>query len=128
MFLKNELKDKTIIAAGEATHGTGNFYEFKDRLFRFLVKEMGVRAIAIESPMTSCQEINRYILTGEGDIKTIIEDGVFAIYSTEELLSLVEWMKEYNDTVDNDKKVRFYGFDVQDKGSIFTSMENFYKK
>lgn len=44
---------------------------------------MGVRAIAIESPMTSCQEINRYILTGEGDIKTIIEDGVFAIYATE---------------------------------------------
>ncbi|MBS5928310.1 MAG: hypothetical protein KIC66_14705 [Clostridium sp.] len=42
MFLKNELKDKTIIAAGEATHGTGNFYEFKDRLFRFLVKEMVV--------------------------------------------------------------------------------------
>lgn len=26
-----EWKGKTIIAAGEATHGTGNFYEFKDR-------------------------------------------------------------------------------------------------
>lgn len=37
-------------------------------------------------------------------------------------------MKEYNDTVDNDKKVRFYGFDVQDKGTNFISIQSFYKK
>lgn len=127
MFLKDELKDKTIIGVGEATHGTGSFFQFKDRLFRFLVEEMGFRAFAIEVPMSSCDGINKYVLTGEGNIEALIEHNT-SVFATKELLELVKWMREHNKTATDSEKVRFYGFDVQDTYYGYSLFEDYYER
>lgn len=126
MFLKDELNGKTVIGVGEATHGTGSFFQFKDRLFRFLVKEMGFRAFAIEVPMSFCNGINEYVQTGEGNIEGLIEVNT-SVFATKELLELVKWMREYNKTATDSEKVRFYGFDVQDTYSGYLPFEDYYK-
>lgn len=41
--LKEILKDKKIIAMGEATHRTAQFFQMKHRIFEVLVKEIGYR-------------------------------------------------------------------------------------
>ena len=127
MFLKDELNGKTVIGVGEATHGTGSFFQFKDRLFRFLVEEMGFRAFAIEVPMSSCDGINKYVQTGEGNIESLIEQNT-SVFATKELLELVKWMREYNKTATDSEKVRFYGFDVQDTYFGYSPFEDYYKR
>ncbi|MBZ0099596.1 MAG: erythromycin esterase family protein, partial [Taibaiella sp.] len=66
-FLKDVLKDKTVIGLGEATHGTREFFQMKHRLVKFLVEEMGYRQFAIESNFAECMAINDYVRDGIGD-------------------------------------------------------------
>jgi len=48
-FLKETLKDKELIALGEVTHGSAEIFDYKDRLVRFLVTNLGYKSIAFES-------------------------------------------------------------------------------
>lgn len=111
--LKEVLKDKTIIAMGESTHGTKEFFEMKHRMFEFLVKEMGYRVFAIEAEFGGAQIVNDYILHGKGTIKEAIWALDFWTWSTEEVAKMLEWMKIYNENPMNKSKVKFYGFDIQ---------------
>jgi len=55
--LKEVLKDKQIVAMGEATHGTSDFFKMKHRMFEFLVEEMDFRVFAIEGEFGAAQEL-----------------------------------------------------------------------
>lgn len=111
--LINTLKNKNVIALGEATHGTYDFQAIKFRFFRFLVKQMGFRLFGIEADFTACRLINSYILTGTGDAKTAIMALHSWPWETNEMLKMVEWMKNYNKNLPDDRKLQFYGFDMQ---------------
>ena len=60
--LKRIFQDVRIIGLGEATHGTLEFFVFKHRLLEFLVKEMNVRVLAIETGYSSTAQINDYVM------------------------------------------------------------------
>jgi erythromycin esterase-like protein len=58
--LKNAAADARIIALGEATHGTSEFFRMKHRVLEFAVMELGVRVFAIEDNqlvVRACQSI-----------------------------------------------------------------------
>lgn len=114
-FLKPILKDVSIVALGEATHGTREFFQMKHRMLEFLVKEMGYTVFAIEASYAACLNINDYVLYGKGDKGIALASQGFWTWDTEEVLDMIEWMRQYNLTqIDEDKKLKFYGFDVQD--------------
>src|SRR5438105_4780437 len=46
--LKGIVSDARFVAMGEATHGTKEFFQFKHRMFEFLVERMGFTVFAIE--------------------------------------------------------------------------------
>jgi len=48
-FLKQELKDKNIVAIGEQTHEDGSSFEGRSRLIEFLISEMGYEVILFEA-------------------------------------------------------------------------------
>lgn len=60
--LERVLREVRIIGLGEATHGTREFFLFKHRLLEFLVKEMNVRVLAIETGYSSTSDINDYVM------------------------------------------------------------------
>src|SRR5687767_7134593 len=60
--LKRIFQGVRIIGLGEATHGTLEFFVFKHRLLEFLIKEMNVRVLAIETGYSSTAQINDYIM------------------------------------------------------------------
>ncbi len=111
MPLKDILKDKKIVAMGEATHGTSEFFKMKHRFFEFLVEEMGYRVFAMECDGGGGQAINDYILKGEGNLEDSLDE--LGLYRTEEVKNMIKWMKEYNDDPSNKEKIKFYGFDMQ---------------
>ena len=111
--LKTILADKRIAGMGESTHGSKEFFKMKHRMLKFLVTEMGYRLFGIEANFTECRDINDYVLNGKGNIKDAIANMYFWTWNTQEVLDMVEWMREYNKSKSDSGKVKFYGFDMQ---------------
>lgn len=117
-FLKKTLQNVQVVGLGETTHGTQENFTMKHRLVQFLVTQMGFTAFALESSYSNCQPINDYILTGKGDRAAALTGQGYMPWDTEEFAALLDWMKAYNQKVQEEKKVRFYGIDVQSSHGV----------
>ncbi len=122
--LKEILKDVKVVGLGESTHGTREFFQVKHRILEFLVMEMGYTNFAIEAPYFACKPINDFILTGKGDLSATLTGQGYVVWDTEEIAEMIKWMKGYNDSAPEEKKVRFYGVDLayQEVGRTEVSM------
>lgn len=105
--------DVKIIGLGEATHGNIEFQELKRDVFEVLVKNEGVRVFVLEGDFGGGQRINQFILNGNGTAEEAVNTLDYSIYKTEQMIDLVQWMHDYNDSVSEDDKVYFYGNDMQ---------------
>jgi len=103
--------DARVIGAGEATHGSREIFQLKDRLFRFLVEQHGFTAFAIEANFAEAERINDYVHGGAGDAEQLVSAMGFWTWDTEEVLALVSWMRRYNR--DHGNRLSFYGVDIQ---------------
>jgi erythromycin esterase len=112
-FLKEILKDKSIIGLGEATHGTHEFFLYKDRLIRFLITNLNFKAIAFESDFATVLNLNGYI---NGEIDEMCFSGGFP--ATEEIKSMLKWLKESNLTQPKSDKVQIYGLEARGFSNI----------
>ncbi|MDO4354583.1 MAG: erythromycin esterase family protein [Clostridia bacterium] len=102
-----------IVALGEATHGNKEFQQLRLDVFKVLVEKYGVRAFALEGDFGGCEAVNRYIHGGDGTASQAISAIGFAIYRTDEMENLVEWMRDYNASAAKSEDLRFYGFDME---------------
>ena len=102
-----------LVALGEATHGTREFFQLKHRVLEFLVSQMGFNIFAIEASFPDALVVNQYLLTGEGDPAQALSGLGFWTWNTQELLEMIQWMRAWNADPHHDRKVRFYGFDMQ---------------
>lgn len=107
-FLKKTLENKNIIGLGEATHGTHEFFKYKDRLIRFLVTNLNFKAIAFESDFASLISLNSYI-NGRTDKMTF--SGGFPVSS--ETRAMIKWLRAYNSTKTEAQKVQIYGLEAR---------------
>lgn len=111
--LRRMIGDATVVSFGEGLHGSAEPLEFRNRLFRFLVEEMGFTAIAIESGITASYVINEYVLGGPGDAQAIAARGITSgLGGYPQQASLMRWMREYNADPGHARKIEFYGMDV----------------
>jgi erythromycin esterase len=111
--LKRVFKDARFVALGEETHGTREFFQFKHRMLEFLVKEMGFRVFAIEASYAACQNINDYVMGRTDDGAKALDGQGFWTWNTEEVRAMLDWMRAYNASVAEQKRVEFAGFDIQ---------------
>ncbi|TKC07111.1 erythromycin esterase family protein [Pedobacter frigoris] len=112
-FLKETIKDREIIALGEATHGTLEIYNYKDRLVRFLVSESGYRAIGFEADHIALEYIDEYIAGKTDSLK--FQYGANLINTNRRMF---EWLRSYNLTKVEEDKVHVYGLEVRNFGNI----------
>lgn len=88
--LKHILRDVRIVGLGEATHGTREFFQFKHRLLEFLVTEMDFNTFTLEASYSACQDINEYVLYGEGDRATVLSGQGYIPWDTEEFSEMLD--------------------------------------
>lgn len=112
-FIKQVLKDKRIVAVGEAAHGASEFFKMKHRLFEFLVTEMGFTIFAIEANFSEALKVNDFVLYGKGGPLQAVKGLYFWTWDTREVLDLILWMRQYNLDQTHKQKIKFYGFDMQ---------------
>jgi erythromycin esterase len=112
-FLRGLVGDARVVALGEATHGTHEFFRMKHRMIEFLVKEMGFTTFAIESNPAGADRINQYIQTGEGDLEELRQYLCCWPWHTREMLDLIDWMRRHNEDPGGVPSVSFRGFDIE---------------
>ncbi len=111
LFLLETLKGKEIIAAGEATHGSKEFFTMKHRLFRLLCERGDVKIFGLEESYAAGLMVNEYI-NGKNNLKaTDVVMKMSFMWRTKEMKEMIEWMKNYNDDILHKDKIVFFGFD-----------------
>ena len=107
-----------IVALGEGTHGTREFFTVRLRLMELLATELDFNAFAFEFPYGEGVEVNEYIRNGNGDPAEILARVYCPPWNHEEMLSLIEWMRVYNATPGRARPLTFHGIDVHDGSSV----------
>lgn len=111
--LKPWLQGARVVALGEATHGSREFFQLKHRLLEYLVTEQGFTLFGIEASFAEALAVNEYVLTGKGDPAAVLAGLDIWTWDTEEVLALLRWMRAYNAEPSHPRKLRFLGFDMQ---------------
>ncbi len=109
--LKKIVGDARVVALGEATHGTREFFQLKHRMLEFLASEMGFSIFSIEANMPEAYRLNEYVLNGTGDPAALLKGMYFWTWDTEEVLEMIHWMRQFNES--GKGRVQFTGFDMQ---------------
>jgi protein-L-isoaspartate(D-aspartate) O-methyltransferase len=118
--------DARLVLLGEATHGTSEFYRFRDCLTRELVSKKGFDFVAVEADWPDAARVDRYVrhrlpVPGERP-----PGGVpFARFPTwmwrnQEVRRLVEWLRQHNAGRAPEARVGFHGLDLY---SLYTSID-----
>src|ERR1035438_1132146 len=90
-----------IVALGEATHGTREFFLLKQRLIEYLVRRKGFSVVAFEMNWPDADEVDRFIKTPDAPRPRL----GFA--------ELMDWMRSENRA---GARLTSTGFDMQDAG------------
>jgi len=115
----------SILSIGEAAHGCKEMQELKLSVFKEMVEKRGFTAFALEADYGECAEINRFIQGGEGSAEEMVQKFAFPIYHTKEMAELISWMREWNESTPEEKKIRFYGFDMQDPEGSYDFLKDY---
>ncbi|SDN91808.1 erythromycin esterase family protein [Bacillus sp. OK048] len=105
--------DVNVIGLGEATHGNVELQELKKDVFEGLNKKENVHVFVLEADFGGGQQINRFILGGNGTAEEAVNALDYSIYKTKQMIDLIQWMHDYNATSSEDEKIYFYGNDMQ---------------
>lgn len=100
-----------IVELGEATHGTSEFFQMKDRMVRYLAMQKAFTIFSIEANMPEAYRLNDYVLNGVGDPKALLKGMYFWTWNTQEVLDMILWMRQYN--LSGKGRIEFTGFDMQ---------------
>ena len=100
---------------GESTHGTSEFIQNKKKLIEYLVTQEKFTGIILESPFTTTIKLNQYIINGKGRPREIVADLGYIMWSTEEFIALIKWLRQHNLKADTKSKVHIYGMDFFSK-------------
>jgi erythromycin esterase-like protein len=106
--------DATVVLLGEATHGTSEFYRARAAITRRLIERHGFTIVAVEADWPDAARIDAYVRHRP---IAPMDDDTFARFPTwmwknEEVADLVNWMREHNRNLPEDRRAEFRGLDV----------------
>jgi erythromycin esterase-like protein len=126
--------DARYVLLGEASHGTSDFYTWRERISRRLIEEKGFRFIAVEGDWPDCYRVNRYVKGYPGAGESAFEVlHAFArwptwMWANREVESLTEWLRQHNRDALDDEKVGFYGLDVYSLWESMAAVEEYLER
>jgi erythromycin esterase len=98
--------NRRIVALGEDTHGTAEFYEIRATITKRLIKEKGFNVVILENPHEDMMALEAGLQNQRLD--TLMRRHLFSIYQTKQMKDFLKWVKKYSRTR---KKLRLAGCD-----------------
>ncbi len=108
--LLDVIGDARIVALGESAHGTHEFITIQHHIIECLVAEKGFNTIAMEADGVWANKINTYVRTEGGKVPLVWNTR--NLINTDETLLLINWIREYNLSRENSRRISFRGFDI----------------
>ena len=105
--------DVRVVGIGEATHGNREFQLAKKHVFEKVVSEGNGRAICFEMAAGDAAMLNDAVHDISTDLTDAIGKQSYPLYDTPEIVSLLEWMRDYNRGVPYEDSLMIYGVDMQ---------------
>lgn len=105
--------DVQVVGLGEASHGVKQYHQMKAEVFKALVQNNGCHTFIIEGDFGGALKVEEYICGGDGTAEEAVGEIGFAIYRTQEMVDLVNWMRSYNENVSAEEELHFFGMDTQ---------------
>jgi erythromycin esterase len=109
--LKKLVGDARIIGLGEVTHGSSEIFRMKHHLLKYLNESMDFDIFSIEASMPESYKVNNFVVGNKGNAKDLVKGMYFWTWKTDEVLNMVNWMNERNQS--STPKLKFTGFDMQ---------------
>ncbi|OJR81643.1 hypothetical protein BK387_29760, partial [Escherichia coli] len=107
--ITNAIKDHTIVALGEGTHGTKEFNDLRVELIKDLVTNHNYRVISFENSYGDTYMINK-VINSNGDLQKEMKTNLVSVWQTKEIANLFLWIRSYNKK--NKEKVTLTGVDT----------------
>lgn len=107
-FLRDAVKNATVVGIGESTHGTSLYNTYRQRLVRFFVQEMDYKAIIDEGDILAAEKVDAYI-NGKTDSIEFLGGLRPVITNRKEL----DWLRSYNSNKAENQRVHIYGAEVR---------------
>jgi erythromycin esterase len=86
--------NKRIVALGEDTHGTAEFYTLRAAITQRLIKEKGFNVVILENPHEDMMALQEGLPTEKLD--TLMRRHLFSIYQTKQMQAFLQWFKKYS--------------------------------
>lgn len=125
--LDHIIGDARLVALGEGTHGTREFFLMKHRMLEYLVEVKGFTVFALESELADTDRVNDYIVDGKGDRSEMSHDLGGSAWSAAEILDMIDWMRAYNLARGSKPALHFRGFDSQIATGSVTALTAYLK-
>jgi protein-L-isoaspartate(D-aspartate) O-methyltransferase len=118
--------DARVVLLGEASHGTSEFYQMRERITRELVTKKGFNFVGIEGDWPDAARIDHYVRHFEYPPS---EWTAFARFPTwmwrnNEVRQFIDWLREWNSGRDLQQRVAFHGLDLY---SLYNSIRSILK-
>ncbi|MCW9707034.1 erythromycin esterase family protein [Fodinibius salsisoli] len=124
----SEAGHSKIVALGEATHGTKEFFQLKHKIFRYLAEQHNFRIFAFEADMGEAIYLNNYVQGRSGDIAQIMADKMhFWTWKTKEVEALLTWMRSFNKGKPLSQRVHIIGLNTNYMSYQPTLIEGYIK-
>ncbi|MGY1915949.1 erythromycin esterase family protein [Blastococcus sp. SYSU DS0973] len=114
-----------IVAIGEASHGTHEYYAWRAALTRRLIEEKGFGLVAVEGDWPDCYRIDRSVRLRPGadedprDALDAFTRWPTWMWANDDVVDFCRWLRGHNAALPEERRVGFYGFDVY---SLWDSM------
>lgn len=110
--LSDNMTSATVLAVGEATHGTREFRTAWQTVAQ-KVADKGFTTIALEENAGPVTLVDAYVQGGPGTAEEAAQRFGFRLNKTREMADFLKWAREYNEGRAEDQRIRFYGLDMQ---------------
>src|SRR5215217_6726408 len=117
--LIERIGDARVVAIGEASHGTHEYYAWRAQLTRRLIEERGFGFVAVEGDWPDCYRVNRSVKLRDGaddDPRDALD--AFArwptwMWANDEVVEFCRWLRSVNARRPAGERVGFYGLDAR---------------
>ncbi|WP_198598051.1 erythromycin esterase family protein [Blastococcus atacamensis] len=123
--LMRRIGDARVVAIGEASHGTHEYYAWRAALTRRLVEEKGFTGVAVEGDWPDCYRVNRSVRLRPGadedprDALDAFSRWPTWMWANDDVVEFCRWLRQHNAALPEDRRIGFYGIDVY---SLWDSM------
>jgi erythromycin esterase-like protein len=109
------VRGSRVVLAGEATHGTAEFFDAKVDLVEDRLERGGLTDVFLEDPLVDSVAAARYVALGEGTARDAVLDLAYDWWRAEHFVQLLETMRAHNVRAERRgaEPAFFLGMDVQ---------------